>query len=130
MHQTFFKHQMETRIEAKDRRAKERQAEIDACYAAVDARDLSICRVTGVHLTSGASDPHKRKERHHMVRRSRGGENETQNVITVSAAIHQLDHAGKIHLSGDADLRDAQGQLCGVKLERMTESGWETVRML
>jgi hypothetical protein len=130
MHQTFFKHQMETRIEAKDRRAKERQAEIDACYAAVDVRDLSICRVTGVHLTAGASDPHKRKERHHMVRRSRGGENETSNVITVSAAIHQLDHAGKIHLSGDADLRDAQGQLCGVKLERMTESGWETVRML
>ena len=87
---TNFKWQMETRVEAKERAAKERQAEIDACYAAVDARDLSICRVTGVHLTSGASDPHKRKERHHMVRRSRGGENETSNVITVSAAIHQL----------------------------------------
>lgn len=130
MHQTFFKHQMETRVERKERLDRERQAEIDACYAAVDARDKSICRVTGVHLTSGASDPHKRKERHHMVRRSRGGENETANVITISAAIHQLDHAGKIHLSGDADLKDAQGKFCGVTLEQMTESGWKVVKTL
>jgi 5-methylcytosine-specific restriction endonuclease McrA len=129
-HATNFKWQQLTRVESKEKRDRERQAEIDACYAAVDQRDGHICRVTGVFLTAGASDPHKRKERHHMVRRSRGGENETANVITVSAAIHQLDHAGKIHLSGDADLRDAQGQLCGVKLERMTESGWETVRMI
>lgn len=128
---TNFKHQLETRVELKDRRAKERQAEIDACYAAVDQRDLSICRVTGVYLTAGASDPHKRKERHHMVRRSRGADlSDTSNVVTVSAAIHQLDHAGKIHLSGDADLRDAAGNFVGVRLERMTESGWEIVRMV
>lgn len=127
---TNFKHQMETRAEYKDRRDKEKQDEKDACYHAVDLRDKSVCRVTGVYLTLGASDPKLRKERHHMIRRSRGGLHQTSNVITVSAYIHQLDHAGKVRLSGDANLKDAQGNFCGVKYEAMTESGWQTVRML
>jgi len=130
MHQTFFKHQMETRHEAKDRRAKEQQDEIDACYQAVDLRDKSVCRVTGEYLTAGHSDPHKRKERHHLIRRSRGGLHQTANVITVSAFIHAQDHAGKIRLSGDANLRDAQGLFCGVKYERIADGGWQTVRMI
>lgn len=130
MHVTNFKHQLETRTEYKDRRAKEKQDDQDKCYQAVDIRDGSICRVTGEFLTLGASDPKKRKERHHMIRRSRGGLHQTANVITISAYIHQLDHAGKIKLSGDANLRDALGNFCGVKYEAMTESGWKTVRML
>lgn len=130
MHQTFFKHQLETRHEYKDRRKKEQQAEIDACYQAVDLRDKSVCRVTGEFLTAGHSDPHKRKERHHLIRRSRGGLHQTGNVLTVSAFIHAQDHAGKIRLSGDANLQDAQGNFCGVKYERITDHGFETVRMV
>lgn len=130
MHTTNFKHQLETRHEAKDRRDAEREAEIDACYKAVDLRDKSVCRVTGEFLTAGHSDPHKRKERHHLIRRSRGGLHQTANVLTVSAFIHTQDHAGKIRLSGDANLKDALGDFCGVRYERITESGWETVRML
>lgn len=130
MHVTNFKHQLETRHEYKDRRAKEQADEIDACYRAVDLRDRNVCRVTGEFLTLGASDPHKRKERHHMIRRSRGGLHQTDNVLTVSAFVHTQDHAGKIRLSGDANLTDVQGNFCGVKLERITESGWKTERML
>lgn len=129
-HLTNFKHEMETRGEEKARKDREHQGEIDNCYKAVDLRDFSVCRVTGEFLTLGASDPKKRKERHHMIRRSRGGLHETKNVLTVSAFIHQQDHAGKIRLSGDANLKDADGMFCGVKYERITESGWETVRML
>lgn len=124
------KWQMETRHESKDRRAKEQQAEQDACYHAVDLRDKSVCRVTGEFLTLGHSDPHKRKERHHMIRRSRGGLHQTWNVLTVSAFVHTQDHAGKIKLSGDANLQDGLGNFCGVKYERMTETGFQTVRML
>jgi hypothetical protein len=127
---TNFKHQLETRHEAKDRIKAEQQAEIDRCYQAVDLRDKSVCRVTGEFLTSGASDPHKRKERHHMIRRSRGGLHQTANVITVSAFIHAQDHAGKVRLSGDANLRDGLGQFCGVKYERITDGGWITVGMI
>jgi hypothetical protein len=130
MHTTFFKHQMETAVEYKDRRRKEQQHDIDQCYQAVDLRDRSICRVTGEYLTLGHSDPKKRKERHHMIRRSRGGLHETANVITISAFIHALDHAGKVRLSGDANLKDAHEKFCGVKYEVITESGWKTVAML
>lgn len=130
MHQTFFKHQMETAVEYRDRRRKEQAEAIDQCYQAVDIRDQSVCRVTGEFLVAGHSDPHKRKERHHMIRRSRGGLHQTDNVLTVSGFIHAQDHAGKIRLSGDANLKDAQGNFCGVKYERITESGWQTVRML
>ena len=127
---TNFKHQLETRHEYKDRRGKEQAEEIDRCYEAVDLRDRSVCRVTGEFLTLGHSDPHKRKERHHMIRRSRGGLHQTANVLTVSAFIHAQDHAGKIRLSGDANLKDLLGNFCGVKLERITEGGWRTERML
>ena len=128
--QTNFKHDMETRHEYKDRRVAAKTAEQASCYQAVDLRDKSVCRVTGVYLTLGHGDPHKRKERHHMIRRSRGGLHEMANVITISAAIHALDHAGKIRLSGDANLTDGLGHFCGVKYEAVTESGWRTVGML
>ncbi len=65
-----------------------------------------------------------------MIRRSRGGLHQTDNVITVSAFIHAQDHAGKIRLSGNANLKDQQGNFCGVKYEVITEGGWKTVRML
>ncbi len=130
MHQTFFKHQMETRHESKDRRKAEKlKAQVD-CYAAVDLRDKSICRVTGQHVTAGHADPHKRREHHHLLNRSLGGLHETRNVITISAFVHSLIHAGKAHLEGDANLRDADGRFCGVTYQRMTESGWQTERML
>lgn len=127
---TNFKHQLETRAEEKARKDREHQDEIDSCYQAVDLRDYSVCRVTGEFLFLGHSDPKKRKERHHMIRRSRGGLHETKNVLTISGYIHQLDHAGKIRLSGDANLKDADGKFCGVKYEVITESGWKTVRLL
>jgi len=75
-HPTNFKYQLETRAEYRDRRGKEQQAEIDACYRAVDLRDKSVCRVTGVYLTAGHSDPKQRREHHHLIRRSRGGKHE------------------------------------------------------
>ena len=130
MLKTNFKWERETRHEAKDRVKAEQQAEIDRCYQAVDIRDQSVCRVTGEFLTAGASDPHKRKERHHMIRRSRGGLHQTANVITVSAFIHSQDHAGKVRLTGDANLKDAMGNFCGVLYERITDGGWVVVRVV
>lgn len=129
-HVTNFKHQMETRVEAKDRRKREKEAEQAACYAGVDKRDESVCRVTGAFLVLGHADPHKRKERHHMNPRSLGGQHDTANVITISGYVHAFIHAGKCHLSGDADLRDRDGKLCGVQYDVMTDAGWKTDRML
>lgn len=127
---TNFKHQLPTRTEYRDQRKAEKLSEQQACYRAVDLRDGSVCRVTGAYLTAGATNPHHRREHHHMLPRSRGGSHEMANLITIAASVHEQIHAGKIHLSGDANLRDSQGRLCGVTLERMTEGGWRKERML
>ncbi len=130
---TNFKHQMETRTEYRDRRKAEELAEEKSIAQQVDERDGCVCRYTGVFLTSGASDPHKRKEQHHMKPRStsdRAESETTANRITISAFVHQLIHAGKLHLSGDANLKDADGKFCGVLAELMTDAGWKAERML
>lgn len=131
-HQTFFKHDMETRHEYKDRREKEKQAEIDACYAEVDARDLLHSRRSGKRLTKGHAQAAERVERHHMQTRGLYPElvAESSNVITLSGTEHAEVKAGKARYSGDANLRDADGKLCGVKYERITDAGWQTVGMI
>jgi len=129
-HATNFKWQRETRGEYRDRRKADKVAEQQTCYQQIDARDRSVCRVTGVYLVLGHADPHKRKERHHMDPRSLGGSHDTANVITISGFLHALIHAGKIHLSGDANLRDQDGKFCGVAYDRMTEGGWKTERLV
>lgn len=127
---TNFKHDMETRHEYKDRRKAEKLADQVACYAAVDARDKSICRASGVFLTPGHADPHKRREHHHLLARSLGGLHQTGNVLTLSAFIHAQVKAGKAFFEGDANLTDPDGKFVGVRYDVMTESGWKTVRMV
>lgn len=131
-HTTNFKWQHETRHEYKDRRDKERQAEIDACYAEVDARDQLHSRRSGKRLTKGHPQAAERVERHHMQTRGLYPElvSEAANVITLAGDEHAEVKAGKARYSGDANLRDADGKLCGVKYERITDAGWVTVGMI
>lgn len=121
------KWQIETAAEYRDKRKAERVDEQRKCYEKVDARDRSICRLTGEYLSWSSTSAKTRREHHHLIPRSRGGQHVTSNVVTISAAVHQAIHAGKLHLSGDADQRDPDGKLCGVHVERMGENGWETV---
>lgn len=118
---------METHAEAKDRRRRARDREHEQCYADVDKRDQKVCRVTGVQLWAGAADPKKRLERHHMVKPKRFNDT-PDKVLTVSRWIHDQLTANKLHVEGDANLRDLDGKLCGVKVERPTDAGWEVVK--
>lgn len=123
---------METRHEYKDRRDKEKQAEIDACYAEVDARDRLCSRRSGKRLTKGHAQAAERVERHHMQTKGLYPElrAESANVITLSGTEHAEVKAGKARYSGDANVRDQDGTLCGVKYERIGEGGWYTVGMI
>jgi hypothetical protein len=126
MHVTNFKHQLETRYEAKARRDKEKQDALDACYELVDIRDKCVSRRSGKFLIKGHTDAKQRVERHHMQTRGAHPDlvNESANVITLSAEEHAEVKAGKARYSGDANYRDENGKLAGVKYERITESGW------
>jgi ferredoxin len=107
-------------------RATEAKALKD-CYKAVDARDGTHCRICGRFCYPQAIGLLSRAERHHMVYRSQGGKHETRNVLTVCKAIcHPAIHVQAIlRVSGDADLRDDTGKLCGVFVEHLKDGQWE-----
>lgn len=127
-----FKHQMETRAERKARRAKDDAAALAACYRLVDARDQLHSRRSGKKLTKGHIEAAERVERHHMLTRGKYPERvaDEANVITLSGEEHAEVKAGKARYSGDANLRDGDGKLCGVRYERIGEGGWYTVGMI
>ncbi len=129
---TNFKWQQETRHERKERKRIDAAAALAACYKAVDARDKLHSRRSGKLLTKGHADATQRVERHHMQTRGKYPElvNDTANVITLAGDEHAEVKAGKARYSGDANLRDGDGRLCGVKYERITDAGWVTVGMI
>lgn len=97
----FFKHKVSTPdVLLKKAKQKAEAQEWSRCCKAVDARDKRVCRVTGASLTAGAPDPWARLERHHLEPRSlsKSRRNNARNVLTVSAGIHQLIHAGVLAL--------------------------------
>jgi 5-methylcytosine-specific restriction endonuclease McrA len=94
-------------------------------HQAVDARDHHTCRVCGRYCSPLAVGLLQRSHRHHLVYRSAGGKDTTENLCTLCAHCHDDEHHKRIRLSGDADLRDKKtGKLAGVKVERATESGY------
>jgi hypothetical protein len=129
---TNFKWQMETRHEAKARKDREAEAALAACYKQVDERDKLHSRRSGKLLTKGHLEAPQRVERHHMQTRGKYPEliNDPANVITLAGDEHAEVKAGKARYSGDANLRDKDGRLCGVKYERITDGGWVVMGMI
>lgn len=112
-------------------KAKQRAEEartLKQVYAQVDRRDGPRCRVCGARV--GGVGLLERRHHHHLTYRSRGGEHTTANTLSTCVRCHQAVHDAEIRLSGDADLRDTDGKFCGVTLERYTEAGWKTERMI
>lgn len=112
----------EPRWKAKARQVAENTRVLKAAYAEVDKRDGHCCRVC--HKRVGGIGMLYAAHHHHLIYRSRGGADETQNIVTLCVRCHQAQHDGEMRLSGDADLRNSVGVLSGVKLERATDAGW------
>ena len=97
MHRTFFKSELETRVDRKVKRDAEKEATWRACCQAVDARDHRICRCCGKK-----TDPDdvglKRGHRHHIVYRSAGGQDVPENVITLCWLEHNDEHKGQLEI--------------------------------
>lgn len=81
------------------RRASKRGKQLRAdrqVYAHVDLRDGKVSRLSHI-----GGDIH----RHHIIYRSRGGKTTLENVLTVTCGEHEAIHAGKLKLSGNANVR-------------------------
>ena len=97
-----------------------------AVYRAVDDRDHGYCRVCLTYTTGESLLAPNGRHHHHLVYRSRGGTDTTENVLTLCRVCHQQVHDGLMKLSGNANDRDEWGRGC---LQRMkpSESGWVVV---
>jgi len=116
-------------MEKAEKRAAEAKAQRE-CYAAVDRRDGPACRVCGARV--GGLGTLEARHHHHLVYRSKGGEHDASNVLSLCVKCHTALHAGEIRLSGDANARLAEsGRLGGVKLERWADgAGWQPERFV
>ena len=121
------------RVKRKLLRKAAEDKEILETYAHVDHRDGDDCRVCGRRI-SGRGGLTNKAIHHHLIYRSKigvsQGRHHPRNVIRIcpvcDSDIH-VEHT--LHLEGDAEIRAAEsGKLCGVRVERHTESGWKVVK--
>jgi 5-methylcytosine-specific restriction endonuclease McrA len=113
-----------SRYESRKARKTAEDAERRRVYAAVDKRDGRACRLCGRKTSPEATGLFERGHRHHLQYRSKGGQDTTDNLLTLCAACHAGVHAGRIRLSGDADASK------GVFLEVATDAGFKPVRWI
>lgn len=85
----------EPRIYGKQRRTRDLAKQERDCRDAVRKRDKGRCVVPGCK--------EKSQHLHHILYRSRGGKWRTGNIASLCVVHHQLVHAGRIRISGDAD---------------------------
>ncbi len=85
-------------VTAKRRAAKARAkaARYRVVCRAVDARDGSACRICGWGIWGNA-------HHHHIIMRSRGGTDTTDNLIRICAICHGDIHAHVLTVTGNAD---------------------------
>jgi len=126
-HQTFPKPtsrpKAKNRTVTKRRQSKRRNSEAVKryVYELVDARDRGHDRVMGGF--AGFNLQH-----HHIVPRSRGGQHETHNIISVSRHTHDLIHAKRIIVTGNADRMiycremNSEGKCIGIWSRDMTKA--------
>jgi 5-methylcytosine-specific restriction endonuclease McrA len=87
-----------TTVEAKQEKARAKTRAWIAACAAVTTRDAHQCRICAKRVNAGQG------HHHHVTFRSKGGGDETQNLILACPGCHALLHAHKLHVEGNADV--------------------------
>lgn len=72
-------------------------------FDAVDDRDKGRCQLTGRKADTHSPNPLDRIHHHHIVPRSAGGPDLTWNLASVLREVHELLHAVRVTVRGDAD---------------------------
>ena len=99
--QTFFKHDMPSRVEAKREAEREHAANVRKWDAEVDRRDGRRCRCCGRRSDPEATGLLEKGHRHHIVYRSAQGSDEPFNKITLCAFCHDDEHHDRLRFSAD-----------------------------
>jgi hypothetical protein len=106
-HQTFFKHDMASRFDVAKKAAADEAAAWKTVCAAVDARDGKQCRSCDKRSDPESTGLLKRGHRHHLVYRSAGGKDVSDNLVTLCAQCHSDEHHNKLWITGSNPDRPA-----------------------
>lgn len=101
---TFFKQDMKSRVdEAREKEAAEEAVWRFVCKL-VDQRDGKACRCCDKRSDPEATGLLKRGHRHHLVYRSAGGTDTTDNLVTLCADCHNDEHKNRLRIEGNPDV--------------------------
>jgi hypothetical protein len=105
MHQTFPKFaEGKSRVElAAERKATAEKLWRDVCKL-VDLRDGKACRCCDKRSDPEATGLLTRGHRHHLVYRSAGGKDVSDNLCTLCSRCHADEHTGKLRIEGNPDV--------------------------
>lgn len=90
---------------AKQRKAIQRQESADwtVIRKAIYARDHGCCRVCGREVKVLSENPLLQSHCHHIMYRSAGGGDHSDNLVNLCAVCHSQEHAHVINISGHGD---------------------------
>lgn len=101
MHQTFFKHDMPSRVDLAIKRDADDASHLRQWNAAIDKRDCRQCRACGRHSVVEAMGLTTRGHRAHIVYASAGGSYEPSNRVTLCYACHNDEHKDRLRFTAD-----------------------------
>lgn len=85
-------------------------------YRAVSTRDGYKCRVCRRRCDPDASDMLAKGHHHHLIFRSKGGQDTTDNLALLCAQCHADVHAYRLKLEGNPDV--------ALEFYRLNDDGW------
>lgn len=100
-HQTFFKHDMSSRVQRAAEIKKAEDALRRLVYKRVDERDGRVCRCCDRRSDPEATGILTRGHRHHMIYRSAGGTDDSGNLVTLCATCHDDEHHSRLRIEGN-----------------------------
>jgi hypothetical protein len=97
-HQSFFKHDMETRVDVRLAREAQDASDERRWNAEIDARDRRQCRACGKR-TNPDDVGLLRGHRAHIVYASAGGSMESSNRVTLCPGCHNAEHKDRLRFT-------------------------------
>jgi 5-methylcytosine-specific restriction endonuclease McrA len=124
--ETFFKGDQPSRYATAAKKKADAEAAWTAVCKAVDARDGKACRCCDKRSDPDATGLLTRGHRHHLIYRSAGGKDTTENICTLCARCHDDEHTSELLIDGPTMPLNADGPL--IFSRRDLDGNWFVVR--
>lgn len=101
---SHFKSEEPSRYERKRDAKAAAESQWTKLCRVVDHRDRLTCRACGRRCRPDAPSLLDRGERHHIIYRSAGGQDSSDNVVLICMGCHNDEHKHRLRIEGNADV--------------------------